>query len=326
MAQPTEFDIVGATYYAVAPAGYSYSSEQNTNYDTRKYNTLSAAEAALPSTLTTPCVINIIGDWTGVDDSTAVTFDGVSMSVANYVLARTIGEARHNGVYDDTGSFYRLKLANSSVLQIYDDYVRIDGLQINKTASNAGNQDCVSIIPNGGAGAADIRISNCIILGANNSSYTENGIEVWVGDNEIVYIWNTMVYNIHTTAGVTYAILSWSGTALGEVYVYNCTTHGGWDGIGRATGVMTVKNCYSGGAGNKCYSGTMTMVTCASSDSTGSAGLQSIAYDTSTFVNVTSGLEDHNLPVGSPLIGVATNTSGDDPPLNFNDDMIGKER
>jgi hypothetical protein len=68
------------------------------------------------------------------------------------------------------------------------------------------------------------------------------------------------------------------------------------------------------------------MTTCASSDATGSAGLQNIAANTTNFTNVTAGSEDFHLPAGSALIDVGTDTSGDAAPLNFTDDIDGVTR
>jgi hypothetical protein len=68
------------------------------------------------------------------------------------------------------------------------------------------------------------------------------------------------------------------------------------------------------------------MTTCASSDTTGSTGLQNIAYDTTNFTNVTAGSEDLHIPTGSALKDVGTDTSGDAAPMNFTTDIDGETR
>jgi hypothetical protein len=57
-------------------------------------------------------------------------------------------------------------------------------------------------------------------------------------------------------------------------------------------------------------------------------GLQSIAYNTDTFVNVTGGSEDFHLAADglSPLQGTGTDTSGDAAPMNFTTDIDGDTR
>jgi hypothetical protein len=97
------------------------------------------------------------------------------------------------------------------------------------------------------------------------------------------------------------------------INIYNSIFVGSTDGIINASsGDVTAVNCYAE-ADTSCYSntsdGSLTLTTSASSDTTGSSGLQSIAYDTSTFTNVTAGTEDFHLVTGSDLIDAGTATS-----------------
>lgn len=77
-------------------------------------------------------------------------------------------------------------------------------------------------------------------------------------------------------------------------------------GFNHDTGTFTANNCYGGGNATNDYDGGITQTTCGSSDTTGSAGLQSIAWSTANFVNVTAGSEDVQLVSGSALIEEAT--------------------
>ncbi len=103
------------------------------------------------------------------------------------------------------------------------------------------------------------------------------------------------------------------GVADAVVNVYNSVGVGivtGFVDI-QAAGTVNLTNCY-GQSSASVYdagSGTLNLTTCASSDTTGSTGLQSVAYDTTTFTNVTSGSEDFHLVDGSPLIGAGTTTT-----------------
>lgn len=76
---------------------------------------------------------------------------------------------------------------------------------------------------------------------------------------------------------------------------------------------MTCINCYAGNNTNdyvpQSGNAVLTLTTSASSDTSGSAGLQSIPYSTSTFTNVTAGTEDFHLVSGSSLIDAGTVTS-----------------
>lgn len=322
MAQPTEFDIAGATYYAVAPAGYSYSAQQDTNYDTRKYNTVAAAEAAISGTLSTPVVINVIGDWTGVSgDAGIISVNGMTPSETNYLLIRGIGDARTNGVWD-TNKYMHLESGAFSGYLLYVDYVKIDGLQIGRNTAGASGYGGLAF----SGGRTGIELSNCIIKGDGDPSGV--GIGVNVSTATSLKVWNCVIYGFdHTNSSVGTGIFINNSSAV--VDIYSCTVISEWvKAIAQVAGTVVAKNCYAHAKWGSSvdYSGTITKTTCASSDSTGSADLQNIAYDTNTFVNVTAGSEDHNLPVGSPLIGVGTNTTDDPAPLNFNDDIAGDTR
>jgi len=315
---PAEFDVAGATYYAVAPAGYTYSSEQDTQYSTRKYNTLAAAVAGLATSPGTPQVINILGDWSSAADTTAVTISGVTTTAANYILIRAIGQARHQGVW--TSSAYRLLIASAIAIRLIDDHVRLDGLQLGKSSSSSNTQPVVRV-ENSGLDNA-FHISHCIIKQAGNNSFTEAGIHINSADSKLK-AWNCIIYGSGTNTNNNNSAIAMGGNQTLEVY--SCTLIGGQNGLYRGSGTVTAKNCYARGNA-AAYSGTMTLTTCASADTTGSAGLQNIPHSTATFVSVTAGSQDYHLAVGSALLGAGTDTSGEAAPLDFAHDIDGQAR
>ena len=309
-----EFDVAGATYYAVAPAGYSYSSEQDTYYSTRKYTTLSEAEAALPATPTTPLVINIIGSWTSAD-TTAVTVAGVTTTAANYLLIRAFGSARHAGVW--ASDKYRLYPAGAYPLRVQVPFLRVDGLLIGKS-STSGQQACIYL--ESSATPSDYRVSNCVIR-QSGSIQDEPGIYV-VSSNAVLKVWNTIIYGLGSSTTTTNSAIYCTGT----VHVYGCVLIGGSRGIYQSGGGSLIcKNCYASGS-TAGYHNVATMVTCASSDTSGSAGLQNIAHSTATFSSVTAGSQDYHLAPGSALFDAGTDTSADSAPLNFTTDIDGETR
>lgn len=321
---PAEFDVSGAEYYAVAPAGYTYDGTQDTNYSTRKYNTLSAAEAALTVTPTTPLVINIIGDWTGVTDTTAATFTGVTTTAANFISIRTIGAARHQGVYSSSSTFYRISAA-SRAIRIMDNYVRLDGAIVEKSASSANGGIGLELNP--GTGAADIRCGNCIVKGHGlNATRSEYGIGAVAESSQAILAYNCIIFNLNDIVTAK-GIEGTGGVPSDTVHIYSCVAIGGsGKGIQRGSGTLIVKNSYASSTSGTAYDGIVTQTTCASSDTTGSVGLQSIAHSTANFTNVTSGSEDYRLVTGSALINVGTDTTGDASPLNFTTDIAGATR
>jgi len=256
-------------------------------------------------------------------DTAAVTINGWTTSATNYINIYTTAAARHNGTYQTNK--YRLEVANASSLVINEDYVRIDGLQIKKTSSSADYQANIYIASQT-TGACETRISNSILVQAGNNSYAEPGVIVTDAD-AVVYIWNLITYG-SGTLGSNYnsGITALSGST---VSVYSCTLIGSYHGLyGATTAIVTVKNCYASKTGiAAAFGGNVdTMVTSASSDTSGSAGLQNIAVNTTNFTNVSAGTEDLHLPAGSALINVGTDTSGDAAPLNFTTDIDGETR
>ncbi len=99
-------------------------------------------------------------------------------------------------------------------------------------------------------------------------------------------------------------------------FAYNCTAEGNaLDNFNENAGTFTLKNCLGDNPGDKDYENTPAMITCGSSDVTGSAGLQNQTY---TFVNV--GADNFHYQAGSDGIGDGTDLSGDGT-YAFDDDI-----
>ena len=222
----------------------------------------------------------------------------------------------HGGKWND--AIYRRSIANNHALIIYEDYVNVIGLQISKSSSNSGVQALIIITLQGAANK--INISKCILRQAGNATYSEPGI--YVSDiDSLVDISNCIIYGLGANVSGDNSCIS---VSAGTVNVYNTTMVSGYEGLKRAGGTVVAKNCYAGNTAATDYIGTMTLTTCASEDATGSVGLQSIAYSTSTgakFTNITGGSEDFHIQSGSSLIDVGTDLSG-----TFTDDIDGVAR
>ena len=248
--------------------------------------------------------VEIDGSWSSAD-TTAVVIHNYTTDATRYINIYTTTAARHKGVWST--SYYILEPASGNAISSTALYITINGLQARASGS-------VTIINN--TGGASLNISNCIVRG--NSS-NANGYVI----QNFGKIWNCIVYDISTTSG-QYGV--YNGTA-----VYSTTVISGWIVM---RSVVTVKNCYAGGGSfGTDYWGITNMTTSASSDATsGSVGLRSIAVSTTAdathagFTNITGGSEDFHIKVGSPLIDVGTDTSGDAAPLNFTDDIDGVTR
>jgi hypothetical protein len=251
--------------------------------------------------------VEIDGAWSSADASNCVIHN-YTTDATRYINIYTTSAARHLGVWST--SYYRIVATggNTPKIDLYTNYTRITGLQLHSTETPGGTE-CAIIIQTGGGN--NCWISKCILRGGRYS--------VWLAgtDSPTVYFWNNIIY----TASVG-AFVMVNGNPT--VNIYSSTFIGTDYGIRNLGGTAVVKNCYA--YGTTSYVG-CTITTSASSDaSTGTAGLRSIAYTTANFTNVTANSEDLHLVLGSALIDVGTNTSGDSAPLNFTDDIDGVTR
>jgi hypothetical protein len=285
------------------------------------FNSLSAWEAARARDITSgtgdDTIENVIcstnggaADTTPFDITTSWT-----LSATNYITISVDSSYRHAGYYD-TSKFRITEGATfNGIIDIRANpaYVRIDGLQIYHSKESSGSNESAIYIPSTVTSGL-IYVSDIIGIGGRRTIFNSSAATF--------DMWNSIIYGITgQTAGV------YLNNASGSLTAYSCTSgnSGGTAGFHNAAGTMTLKNCYANSGGTD-YFGTITLTTCASSDSTGSVGLQTIAYSTGNFTNVTSGSENLHLVSGSSLIGVGTDTSGDSAPFDFTTDIDGDSR
>ncbi|MFA5248579.1 MAG: hypothetical protein WC415_05175, partial [Patescibacteria group bacterium] len=269
-------------------------------------------------------IMNIPCYYDSGPDTTAVVINGWTTATSTYLKIYTpyststeVNQSqRHSGVWNNTK--WRLEVANASgVILTNANYVRVDGLQVKITSASADNQSPYYV--NSTAAANQLRLSNSILVQAGNNSYKEPFALVFDNDSK-VYIWNNIMYGNGTYNGNSNAgVFTYSATT----YIYNCTVISGNYGI---SGTSQIKNTYvSGGNHAAYYSGILSK--CASSDTTGSVGLQNIAVNTTNFTNVSAGTEDFRLPDNlSALFNTGTSTSDEPAPLNFTTDIKGFTR
>jgi len=267
-------------------------------------------------------VAKIDGPWTSAD-TTAVLINGWNTDATHYIKIYTTASARHSGKWDDNK--YRLVLSSGNIIDIDEDYVRIDGIQV-KTTSTGGVR-LFDLGTNLTENANEIRIQNVIGVGNPSVSVIDSQHGIYcLGQYVRLYVFNSIFYGLPQFSVSSVIVTGYDSTF---VKAYNVTgigsVYGFWEWAGG--GEITVKNCYSGG-GTYSYtnipSGQKT--TCASSDTGGSEGLQNIAANTNNFKNVTAGSEDFHIPVNSALKDKGTNTSGDAAPMNFTTDIDRQNR
>jgi len=135
-------------------------------------------------------VARIDGTW-NAPDATAFYIDGWTTNAANYIYIYTTASARHPGKWDETK--YRLQTSSDGIY-IYEEYVRISGLQIKLVTSTNYKRAIFSVIDNANS---DIRISDNVITSNCSSSLMDcAGIGTNWNVAAKLKIWNNIIYDM----------------------------------------------------------------------------------------------------------------------------------
>ena len=256
--------------------------------------------------------LNIQGEWDN-PDTDAVTIDGYTTGVANYIRIVTDSTARHNGIAWDKAKAYRLEVTDDYAVYNVESYVRIEGLQLKRIYSSV---DWAITIYNSIWTNADVRIGDCIITteGGHLTGCVQSG-----GSTSNLYIYNSSFIGC-TADGIS------SGNQ-GIYYAYNCNFIGsGRNGISKGgTGTTVVKNCVLADNSSGDEDGDVdTIDYCASDDDIGtnSQQLDNTNDYEDEFNDFASG--DYSLIAGSICVGNGT----DDPDAwgQYSDDIVGTIR
>ena len=173
-------------------------------------------------------IAKIDGAWSAAD-TTAVVITDWTTSASNYIRIYTTEAARHDGKWNE-GKYRLENSATAEVLDINENYVRIEGLQLNQ-ASVSNNRKGIEF--NLSTSGTDIRISHLIVR-RTGSGTNQTGISAIDNDITTLKIWNNIFYNFDN-----YGI--YLSSAVGSFYVYNNTVHN--CGVGyNGSSVFTAKN------------------------------------------------------------------------------------
>jgi hypothetical protein len=148
--------------------------------------------------------------------------------------------------------------------------------------------------------AANSVVRNPVIVGATNADSAIHCDPQVTVENPILIGFKYGVRNENFATKVFVR----NGTAVGQ----SISSYYGGGGT-----ESTLVNCY-GQAASAAFSvpanANNPMTNCASADSTASGGVTGVPYSTSTFTNVTGGVENLNLVVGSALLGAGASSGG----------------
>lgn len=285
------------------------------------YNNLQGAANDLAmnhATLASPVTITISGVWAS-PDTTRVSFSGITTSITNTITVTATGSARFPGTYST--SAYRLYDTTNDggpTLFVGVNYFTITGIQIydNATGTDFGTH-CLSLLDGNNF------LADSLLMLSNNG--TPVRIKDDTGGNPNISLINSVSIS-YASAADSIDILNEANTTTW--FLLNDVAISAGSGVAfNISGGINIKNTYGSSSSGSAYTysgGTNTIVTVASSDTTGTSGLQNVSYSTSSgafFTNITPLSENLSLLVGSSLILAGTNLSG-----TFTDDIIGNTR
>ena len=282
-----------------------------------------------PSTnLVTANTIMMVAAYGDGPDTTNLDIDSWTTGSSNYIKIYTpasiseVGNTqRHSGIWDT--SKYHIE-AVEKVIDVWEEYVRIEGLQIRQT----------SVVQPGDSGiivnattTAEYQFSHNIIRGVTSTSW-HTGIEFYtVGPSSVAYIWNNIIYDFgNSTFG--YAMNPTDPDLTS--YIYNNTMYNNGNGILEDEGAVAIakNNIAFGHTGND-YGGMDAASDNNLGEDTAFAGDANYVQTSQTavqmFVDPSGSPRDLHILSTSDAHDAGADLSGD-ANLPFSDDIDGESR
>ncbi|MCK5591336.1 MAG: hypothetical protein KAI72_05215, partial [Candidatus Pacebacteria bacterium] len=174
-----------------------------------------------------------------IADTSAVIIDDWTTDARKYIKIYTpaslseVGTTqRSKGVWDN--GKYKIEVSTSGI-EIYEDYVRVEGLQLKAArSSGTGYNFYVGNINQ----LSDIRISHNIIAGDMSGIAIGYGVLV-DDDNAVVKFWNNIIYGFVNTGQTALAGFI---SIDSDLYLYNNTICGCYIGFQMSNSAATLKN------------------------------------------------------------------------------------
>jgi len=251
----------------------------------------------------------------GSADTAAVDIDGWTTDGTRDIRITSYTGYRHAGVWST--SKYYLQLTDGNGLMTREDYITIDGIQINcvVTANNTGMG--IRILST--TASNKLLFSNLVIKGTCAGTGGGYGMSIDDADTNLI-IWNSIVYDIVSGADVNFQGIR---VTNGTVNILNSVVHNCYDNIIQTGGTVSCYNTASFDSGHEDFDGTITIDHCASDEG---AGTNPVAPSGSDWANEFPdyGTDNFTLTSGGNLAG-----GGTDDPLGdstADTDIIGNSR
>jgi hypothetical protein len=286
------------------------------------YTSLNSALAGESANLTTNChstggagILTIECYYlSGADTTNASTGTGYTTSSSYYINIVVPTAERHDGKWNTSKYSLAASVSNYGLLEIYEAYTRLTGLQISVTGTSDYDTSGIRI-----EGAGYCLIDKCIIRRA-SSSHICQGIRFGNAGSLYCDIRNSCIYGFDVAQW--YAGISCDYTSA-NIKIQNCTISDNYLGINGNSHVVT--NCAVFNNSDDFY-GTMTISYCASDDGDGtnavniSPGATEADDWANAFVDYANG-DFHVRDTSSVLYNTASDLSA-----TFTDDIDGDTR
>lgn len=198
------------------------------------YTSLSAWEAGEQADLPTADEISQ-AECYDFEDTTAVAIDGWTTDATRYI--RVYGATGDEAQVPYATNAYRLAVSNNTALGIGENYVRVERIQIQTTATVASAARGINALAASiSAAAGDIRIIGCLfrgVLSSTNAAQVGINARSVTGGTIAYRIVNNMFYDWTSSAasaGTAIEIALANGTGSLS-YVYNNTIYNAYRGI-----------------------------------------------------------------------------------------------
>ncbi|KKM22023.1 hypothetical protein LCGC14_1629590, partial [marine sediment metagenome] len=181
-------------------------------------------------TMTCTCLAS-----SGTADTTVMLIAGWTTGATNYIQIEAASTDKAVADGWDTAK-YRFSVTDGTNIDFREDYVRLDGLQIESIAPTAAGRSILYYTTI--AASNDHRVSNCRLRGGSHASNWQHLVDLEDSDVNVT-IWNTIFEGLDNT------LLGNYGTyGTGALIAYNCTIYGMHRGMRALTASnSTVINC-----------------------------------------------------------------------------------
>lgn len=175
-------------------------------------------------------ILTIYCEGTTADTTAASTGYGYTVDTAHYI--NIVGNYAKTSGSHYSDSYYRLDVSNSTALTVFEDYTRIEKLQVKSTASSGFSVHGIAFSSAMGSVGRSVVFAN----------YTETAagtaVMFYGGAGDTSYLHNSVIYGPGSGAG--YGARQLDG---GVCYIHNCTITAHSIGVRGATSDLSITNC-----------------------------------------------------------------------------------